>query len=72
MRRARGELSGAERAEHADLGRLEPLGDPLGLLDERLGWRAGTAVATRRASTLDGDQDLVLLGDLGGRPISSR
>ena len=41
----------AERAEHGHLGRLEPLGDPLGLLDQRCRRRLVPRSRPARAST---------------------
>ena len=51
------DLAGGERAEDLDLGGLESLGDPLGLLEQR--------IASPAAARLDlyREQDLVLLGD---------
>ena len=61
-----GDLARAQRPEHRHLRRLESLRDPLGLLDQCVRSRAPTALAMSRVH-LDRDQDLVLLGDLGGR-----
>jgi hypothetical protein len=59
-------LLAAERAEHGHLGRLEALGDALGVLDQNPRHRAGAALAHEARVDLHGDQDLVLLRDPGG------
>ena len=61
------ELPGPERAEHGHLGGLEPLRDPLGLLDQRALPRLVPAVGDPAGVDLDRDQDLVLLGGPRGR-----
>ena len=66
------ELPGSERAEHGHLGRLEPLRDPLGLLDQSPCRSVVAAVGDTSSVDLDGDQDLVLLRDPRVEPISSR
>src|SRR6516165_8527604 len=60
------ELTRAERSEHRDLGRLEPVGDSLGLLEESSRARLVPTVGGTPRIDLDRDQDLVLVGGAGG------
>ena len=60
-----GQMARAERPEDAHLSGLEPLSDPLGLLDQRLRAHLAAAVSHPPGIDLDGNQDLVLLGHLG-------
>jgi len=57
-------LAGAERTQADDLGRLQRLRDPLGLLDQNPNRAVTTPLARAPGVNLKRDQDLVLLGHL--------